>query len=686
MKNFTTESIRNVALIGHGGEGKTSLAEAVMFNAKVIDRMGSVDNGTSTMDYDQEEINRKISIGLSVGYAVWKDNKINLLDVPGFFDFEGEMISALQVTDAALVVTSASGSLAVGTERAFDMAAEKNLPTMLFVNGVNKENTNFEATIEAIREKYKKVVVLEYPIMDGTKMTGAVSVLDNKAYDLTGKEIPVPASFADLIETAKMEMTELAAETDDKLLEKFFETMELSDEEIAAGIQTAVLQGKATLALGGSATANFGVDRLMDAILRFLPSPDKCPVRKAEAKGAEIEVKADSNAVFVAQAFKTMVDPFFGKLNIVKVMSGTLQAGILVENTSKDGANEKISNIYFLRGKNQESTSTVYAGDICALAKLSSVSTGDILCADGLDINMSPIVVSEAVVSMAVYAKKQGDEDKIFAGLSKLHDEDTSFTVTKSQDTNEMLLSGAGEPHLEIINKKLKNKFGCEAELREPKIAYRETIRGTAEAEGKHKKQSGGAGQFGDVWVKFEPGAEDGEFEFVDAVVGGSVPRQFIPAVEKGLREAIKEGVLAGYPMINLKCTLFDGKYHPVDSKEIAFVTAAKLAYAEGCAKAGPYFLEPMMDATIVVPDQFQGAIIGDMSSKRRGNIKNSSTENGKTTIYAYVPKATMTKYATDLRSMTQGRGKFTIAFKDYAEVPAFEAQKIIEDAKKNAK
>ncbi|HIU82953.1 MAG TPA: elongation factor G [Candidatus Faecicola pullistercoris] len=683
MSKISTSAIRNVALIGHSGEGKTSLAEAILFNAKSIDRLGKVDNGNSTMDYDPEEISRKISISLGVGYANWKDVKINVIDTPGFFDFEGEVVSALHVADSAVVVTSASGQLSVGTEKMLDMAKEKKIPAILFVNGVNKENSSFADTIAAIREKYKNVVVAEIPVMDGLNMVGSVNVLEGKAYDLGGKEIEIPAGYKAMCDEFRAEMVEIAAESNDDYMMKFFDEGDLSDEEMLDGIQIAVKQDRAVLALGGTATANIGITRLMDAIVKYMPDPTARNNVGKDASGKEIAVKCDAAGPVCVQIFKTIVDPFFGKLNIFKVISGTVKGGLALKNVTKD-SEEKISTIYFLKGKNQEAADSVIAGDIGAFAKLSNVSTGDTLCGEGINVSMPEIVVPPAVFSMAIYAKKTGDEDKIFAGLNKLKDEDISFAVIKNQDTNEMLLSGIGEPHLDILNKKLKNKFGCEAELREPRIAYRETIKKTVEAEGKHKKQSGGAGQFGQCSVRFEPGAEDGEFEFVDAVVGGAVPRQFIPAVEKGLREAIKKGVLAGYPMVNLKCTLFDGKYHPVDSKEIAFITAAKLAYADGCSKANPVFLEPIMEVRVVVPDSYLGDIMGDMN-KRRGRILGTDLVDGKQVITAEVPQGEMAKYATDLRSMTQGRGMFTMKFVRYEEVPSTAAAKIIEDAKKRA-
>lgn len=444
-----------------------------------------------------------------------------------------------------------------------------------------------------------------------------------------------------------------------------------------------VKEGAAIGVFGGSALANFGVFNLMNNLISMMPSAAEAkPVVAFDENDKPTELKPDENAPVVIRIFKTIADPFVGRLSLFKVVSGTLKSGLTLKNASKD-SEEKISSIYFLKGKKQETVDAACAGDIGALAKLSNATTGDTL-SEGRELRLPPIELPKPVLSMAVYAAKKGDEDKIFGGLNRLKDEDISFTVTKNAETNEMLLSGVGETQLEILCRKLKNKFGVEAVLKEPRIAYRETIKKMAEAEGKHKKQSGGAGQFGQCSVRFEPGAADGQFEFVDAVVGGAVPRQFIPAVEKGLREAIKEGVLAGYPMVDLKCTLFDGKSHPVDSKEVAFVSAAKLAYAEGVAKAAPAILEPIYQLKITVPESFMGDILGDMN-KRRGRILGMEMVDGKQVINAECPLAEVLKYATDLRSMTQGRGSYEMEFVRYEEVPATQVPKIIEDAKKQA-
>ena len=679
MKSFATEFIRNIALIGHSGEGKTSLAEALLFSTKTVDRLGKVDDGNSTMDFDDEEIKRKISISMGVAYAIHRDTKINILDVPGFFDFEGEMVSALHAADSAVVVTSASGSLTVGTEKALEMCMEKEVPALIFVNAVNKENSDFFGTVDAITSKFNKVIPIELPIMEGGKMVGSVDVLTGSAKDLNGKAINAPQDLADKAASYKDQLMEMVAETDEDLMMKFFEGEAFTADEIQKGIHTAIATDAFIPLMAGNATTCSGIQSLLDIIVDYLPSPSAAHSAKAMVGGKEEAIKCDANAPFSAQVFKSIVDPYVGKLLIFKVLSGKLSSGDAMFNNTAEKP-EKAGALYILKGKKQEAVDSLNAGDIGALAKLVYTNTNDTLSAPDYKLQYSRIEFPQPVISYAVSANK--DEEKAIQGLIKMQDEDATFKVEKNVVTGDVLISGLGEAQLDIMCKRVKNKLGIDISWQEPRVAYKETIRKEASAEGKHKKQSGGAGQFGDVWIKFEPGAADGEFEFVDAVVGGAVPRQFIPAVEKGLREAIKEGVLAGYPMVNLKATLYDGKYHPVDSKEIAFVIAAKLSYDEACAKASPCFLEPIMTAKITVPSDYLGDILGDMN-KRRGRILFTDAEGSKQVITAEVPQAEMFRYATDLRSMTQGRGKFTMELARYEEVPGSANAKIIEDAKK---
>lgn len=680
MKTFTSNQIRNVVLLGHSGEGKTSLAEAILFNSKSIDRLGRVDDGTSTMDYDTEEINRKISIGLSAGYALWNDVKINVLDAPGFFDFEGEVVSALHVADSAVIVNGAGGYLPVGTDKALENVIKNKVPALLFINGINKENANFIQTVNAIKEKYPNVIPLELPILEGEKMIGAVNVIDKKAYMFDGTVADIPANMKAEAEELLFTLTEVAAETDDALLEKYFEGEPLTEDELLKGVKAGCISGKVILTLCGTATANKGVIDLMDAILKFMPDPTQGKVMKAEGKDGPIEIKCSDKGNFSAQIFKAIADPFVGKLLMFKVISGVLKSGDMVYNTNA-GKPEKIAAIYILKGKKQEIVSEIYAGDIGALAKLSYTNSGDTLCDKNDSIQFQAIDFPKPVISLHVTSEKQGEEEKVIVGLNRLLEEDSTFSLAKNVETGQMLISGLGEMQLDVICKKLKNKFNVEAKLQDPRIPYRETIRKTVEQQGKHKKQSGGHGQYGDVHIRFEPNPEGG-FVFNEEVVGGAVPRNFFPAVEKGLRECLSNGVLAGYTVVDLKATLYFGSYHDVDSSEMAFKLAAANAFKEGLVKASPTLLEPIYKAEITIPENYMGDILGDLN-KRRGRILGMEPVEGKQVISAEVPLAEMFKYATDLRSMTQGRGSFSMEFLRYEDVPALSAKKIIDEAAK---
>ena len=682
MAVFHKDKIRNIALIGHGGEGKTSLLEAMLYKTKAIDRLGKVNDGNTVSDYDQEEIARKMSISLSMAYVLYKDYKFNVLDVPGFFDFEGEMVAALSVADAAILVTGATGAVPVGAEKALEYCSEHNVPVFIWVNGVNKENSSFDATLQAYRDKYgAKVLAIELPIMQGTNMKGYVDAMQHKAFDTDGAEIAIPAELEGKLAEEDGILMEAVAEASEELMEKYFGGEDISAEEKRNGLRTRFAAGEVYPVVAGVAVDKPVLTALFDHIVDLFPAPGES-VKHGYTVGDKHEtVDIDENGKFAAQVFKTIVDPFIGKLLMFKVMRGKVSTGDTAYNVEAD-ENEKISSMSIIRGKKQEAVDQMFAGDIGAFAKLNYTTTNNTLCDPSEIVKFDPIEFPEPVISFAVSSADKGSEDKVFAGLNKMLDEDSTFTLEKNAETNEMIISGMGEMQLDIICKKVKNKFNATAVLKEPRIAYRETIKKTVEAEGKHKKQSGGAGQFGQCSVRFEPGAADGVFEFVDAVVGGAIPRQYIPAVEKGLREAAPKGILADYPVINLKCTVFDGKSHPVDSKEIAFITAAKLAFQDGCSRANPVFLEPIMHIDITVPDSYMGDIMGDLS-KRRGRILGTDSVNGKTVVSAEAPQAELAKYATDLRSMTQGRGKFVTKFERYEEVPASQAAKIIEDYKK---
>lgn len=686
MAEFEAKNIRNIALIGHGGEGKTTLAEAMLFNARAIDRQGKTDDGNTTMDFDPEEIAKKISISLAVANCTYKNTKFNIIDVPGFFDFEAEFNLAMTVASSAIVVCGATGTLTVGTEKALDYCISHQMPTMIFINGMDKENANYKGTLTALQEKYgNKIAPLQIPYLVDQKMKGYVSVVENKLYQF-GEGAPVIVDVPDNLKSEAEQLfgniIEVAAENDDKLLDKFFAGETLTQEEINYGIGVGLKLGSSMPVYCGSALSNKGIISFMNEIVACAPTPaDSKPIAAVDSHGKAVEIIHDSRKPLVVRIFKTIADPFVGRLSMFKVISGVLKSGMSVRNSTKD-ADEKISSIYFMRGKKQEPAESAQAGDIGAISKLTVTTTGDTLCDQSNIVILPQIEMPPQVLSMAVYAAKKGEEDKVFSGLARLSDEDVSFSVSKNAETNEMLLNGVGEAQLELLVKKLKNKFGVEAVLKEPRLAYREAIKRSVEAEGKHKKQSGGAGQYGHCKIRFEPGEQN--FEFVDAVVGGAVPRQFIPAVEKGLLEAITKGVLAGYPMVNLKATLFDGSYHDVDSKEIAFKMAAAIAYKEGCIKANPVILEPIYSMKITVPDSFMGDILGDMN-KRRGRILGMEMSGSNQVINAEAPLSEIMKYATDLRSMTQGRGKYTIEFNRYEEVPMQQTAKIIEEAKKLA-
>ncbi len=686
MEKILAQNIRNVAIIGHSGEGKTSLAEAILFNGKSIDRLGNTADKNTVMDYDGEELARGISISLACAYTNWNGVKINIIDVPGFFDFQGEFEQAMRAVGSAVLVAEANGQVSVGAEKAVDYCLRRHIPLMIFVNGIDKENSDYVATVKAFHDKYgKKISPTHLPIIIDSKMKGYVSVISGKAFEFTKggrNEIEVPENLKSELEMLKETLTEAAAESSEVLLDKYLSEGTLTNEEIVAGVRYGLLTGDTIPIMGGSATQNMGVINLMYEICDLLPSPlERKAVLATDAEGEIQQIICDLEKPFSGQVFKTVADPFVGKLNMIRIFTGSLKSGMMVYN-STTGQKERINNLYVMKGKKQEAVSELFAGDIGAVNKLTCTNTGDTLCDESFKIKYYDIPLPSPVLTMAISAAKSGEEDKVFQGLNRLSEEDLTFKVEKDADTGELVIRGQGETQLDILCKKLKAKFGCEALLREPKVAYKETITSSAQAEGKHKKQSGGAGQFGVVNIKFEPGAADGEFEFINAIVGGAVSKPFAMATEKGLREAIQKGVLAGYPMTNLKCTLFDGKEHPVDSKEVAFVSAAKIAYDEGVKLASPTILEPVYSYTITVPDNYTGDILGDMN-KRRGRILGMEPVDGKQQIQAEAPLAEMMKYATDLRSMTQGRGSFEGVFARYEEVPFDTRKKIIAEANK---
>lgn len=685
MKIYSAENVRNIAVVGHGSEGKTTLVEAALFKAGHLDRMGRVEDGTTATDYDPEEIKRHISISTAMAPVEWKETKINLIDAPGYFDFVGEQLQAMKLADAAMIVVGATSGIPVGAEKAFKMSKEAGVSQFFFINQMDREHADFAKTLDQLRHKFGSgVVALTIPLVDSGKVTGYIDVIEQKAMMADGKGYrpqPVPAELVDYVVDRRIELVEAAAENDDELLEKYFNGDALSAEEVFGGLKIGILNGEIQLVLAGSAVQGALIDVLLDAIVALMPSPEQRPAQMGKTDGGnDREVPYQVNAPFAAQVIKTVADPFVGKLSIFRVYAGTLKAGMTVYNTKAE-KQEKIGTVYAMRGKKQNDVVWLSAGDIGAVAKLQYTNTGDTLCDPAEHVTFDRIEFPKPCISMAISAKKKGEEDKVFGGLSRLEEEDPTFEVTKDPDTGETLIRGMGEMHLEVVTNKLKQKFGVEAELKDPQVPYRETIRKSVKAEGKHKKQSGGHGQFGHVWIEFEPLLE-GDFEFVDKVVGGVVPRNFIPAVEKGLRENLSRGVLAGYPMVGIRATLYDGSYHPVDSSEMAFKTAARLALRKGCAEASPVLLEPIMRAEVTVPDEYMGDVIGDMNRRRGRILGMDPLGNGEQVVLAEVPLAEMFKYATDLRSMTHAHGSFVLTFDRYEDVPGNIAQKVIEARK----
>ncbi|MFZ5985621.1 MAG: elongation factor G [Bacillota bacterium] len=686
MKDLVTERIRNVCLMSHGGAGKTTLAEAMLFNTGVLERFGKVEDGTTTSDYDPEEIKRKNSISTTICPCEWNDHKINVIDTPGYFDFVGEVKQGIRVADSAVILVSAKSGLAVGTEKAWAYTKERKIPKMFFINKMDDENSNFFGVLDQLVDTFgKNVVAFEIPIVEGGKFSGYVNIITMKAKKFDKDKLvdtDIPSSIKDKIEEIKNALNEAVAETSEELMEKFFDGQEFTPEEVSKGLRQGIKDGTLVPVFCGSAVNNLGVKILMDSIIDFMPSPaDSGDVKlKKAGKDEELELKVSKDAPLSALVFKTIADPFVGKISMLRVYSGTLKSDSIVYNTTTDKT-EKISQLFILRGKKNIPVDKLVAGDIGAVAKLQQVNTNDTLCDQSNPVVLDKIVYPEPVISMAVEPKSKGDEEKISSGLHKLQDEDPTFKVSINSETHQTLISGVGEIHLDVIVSKLKSKFGVSVDLTDPKVPYREAIKKKVKVEGKHKKQSGGHGQYGHVWIEFEPGDKE-ELTFEEKIFGGAVPRQYFPAVEKGLQESIKKGVLAGYPVVNLKATLVDGSYHSVDSSEMAFKIAAHIAYKKGLEQASSILLEPIAHVEVYVPESYMGEIIGDLN-KRRGRILGMNPQdNGIQQVVAEVPQAEMFKYATDLTSMTQGRGSFKLWFERYDEAPAHVSQKVIEEAK----
>jgi elongation factor G len=684
MREYKPEELRNVVLVGHGSSGKTTLSEAMLFDAGAISRLGRVEDRNTVSDYDEEEQARGFSVNSTVLPLEWQDRKLNVLDVPGYMDFVGEVKAAIRATDGAVLIICAASGVEVGAEMHWTYLDEARVPRLIFVNKMDRDNASFARTLEQLRTKFDKTFVpVQLPIGAQDAFAGVVDLIAMKAYvGPDSQEAAVPADLRDQASEARQQMMEFAAESDDELMMKYLDGEELTADEIRAGLAAGSNAGKIILVLAGSANKNIGVRRLMDAIVSYMPNPAQ--VQRQAQDGAtkeEVALAADPAGPLAVQVFKTLADPFVGRLSYFRVVSGTFPADSRVYNPLKS-AEERVGQLFMARGKEQTTVPSVKAGDIGVVSKLSVTSTGDTLCDRGRPIILPPIVYPEPLFSVAVFPKTKADLDKMGAGLSRLVEEDPTLHVQRELETNETILSGMGESHIQIAARRLAGKFGVEITTEMPTIPYRETITKTASAQGRHKKQTGGRGQFGDVYIRFEPLERGAGFEFASEVFGGSVPKNYIPAVDKGLREIKDAGIIAGFPTVDFKAVIYDGSYHAVDSSELAFKLAAHLAFRAGIPDAGPVLLEPVVEIVVTVPENFMGDILGDLNT-RRARVLGMEQARGNGIVTALVPLAEIQRYATDLRSMTQGRGYYTMKISHYDIVPPHLVEKIAEEAKK---
>ena len=683
MKVYKTENVRNLALVGHSGSGKTNLTESMLFQSGATKRLGNVTDKNTLSDFSKEEMERGTSIGTSIIPVEWRNFKVNIIDTPGYMDFSGEVIGALRASEAALLVIDATSGIEVGTERAWKYAENIGLPRIIFINKIDGENVNFRKLMEELEESFgKKVIPFSVPIGEGENFVGVTDVIYQKGFkyeNAAPKETELNHDQVKATERMYEEIAEVVAGSDEVLMEKYFNGEKFTREDLLRGVTTALLEGDAVPLLVGSGEKGIGIDILLNTIVNYMPAPnDKrahTGFRYEEGEEREISEKDP----FAAVVFKTITDPFVGKISIFKVISGKLKKDTPLYNSSKEEA-EKLGGVYVIRGKNQIEVEEICAGDIGATTKLVVTGTGDTLCTKDHIVKYKRIKYPQPVLFYAIEAKTKGDEEKLSTSLRKLREEDPSFVIERNAETKQLTIGGLGQVQLDVILEKLKNMFGVEVVKVPFIIPYRETIKKTASVQGKHKKQSGGAGQYGDVWVRFEPCQED--FVFDEEVFGGSVPKNYFPAVEKGIIEAKEHGVLAGYPVTNFKAVLYDGSYHDVDSNEMSFKIAASIAFKKGMEEANPVLLEPIMKVEVSIPDSYLGDVMGDMN-KRRGRILGMDQQrDGSQLLIAEAPQSEMFEYSIDLRAMTQGRGNFNMEFVRYEEVPANISQKVIEKAK----
>jgi len=687
MKVYDAASIRNVALVGHSGSGKTQLASAILADAGMINRFGKVDEGTTVTDFDEEEIARKHTLSASVAYAEWNKQKINLIDTPGMGNFFADARAALNVADAAIVVVDAVGGVMVQTEKIWLAAEELGMPRLVVVNRLDRDRASLERTLTSLRESLNRTVIpIQLPIGEESDFRGVVDLVSKKAYtfqaDESGKstEAAVPADMTAAVNSAREALIEMVAENDEHLMEKFFEAGTLTDDELIAGLRSATLGAKLFPLVCTSALRNVGVAQLLDAIVAFLPSPVDRPFKGIDKAGAEVARPADEKGALSAFVWKTIADPFAGRITMFRVVSGAVKADSTVHNKGKD-APERLGHLMLMQGKTATNVPEIKAGDLGAVAKLKDTLTNDVLGEKTDPVTFPPIQFPEPVLAYAIEPKSRGDEDKISTSMHRLEEEDPSIRYSRDPQTKELLLAGQGQLHIEVTVAKLKRRFSVDVNLKPPRIPYRETIKASTEAHGRHKKQTGGHGQFGDCKIKVEPLARGADFEFVDDIFGGSIPRQFVPAVEKGIQDARTRGYLAGYPMVDFRVTVYDGSYHDVDSNELSFKLAGSLAFKDAMTRARPTILEPIMNVEVYAPSDFAGDLMGDLNG-RRGRIAGMDTRGVMTIIKAQVPMSEMLTYEQHLTSATGGRGTYHMEYSHYDEVPAHLQTKIIAAAK----
>jgi elongation factor G len=685
VKRYPADRIRNIAVAGHGGTGKTTLVEAMLFAAKAIDRLGKVEDGTTTTDFDAEEIRRKITVNAALAPLEWRDVKINLIDTPGYPDFVGEVVGALRAVENALVVVDATAGVEVQTEKVWALADREHLSRLVVVTRMDREHAAFAKTAEGLAERFgRRVVPVQWPVGAAAGFSGVVDLVTMTGHGASGPLAldALPAETRSAAQAARERLVEAVAETDDALTETYLDKGELTPDALASGLQAAVRHGRLVPVLCVAAPRAAGVGPLLDALARWLPSPQERTLAARDAKGGEVTLAPGVSGLLAAQVFKTMADPYVGKLSYLRVFAGTLASDSQVWNANKTRL-ERLGQLFTLRGKHQEPAPELGAGDIGAVAKLAETSTGDTLTDKDHPVLLPPIEFPKPAMAMAIEPKSKADEDKLSSALSRLMEEDHTLQVHRASEMKQTVIAGMGESHLEIVADRLKRKFGVEVTLSVPRVPYRETVRGHARVQGKYKRQTGGRGQYGDCWIELDPRPRNEGYEFVDKIFGGAIPRNFIPSVEKGVKEAMEEGVVAGYPVIDVRVTLVDGSYHDVDSSDMAFKIAGSMAFKKAMAEARPVLLEPIMNVTVRVPEDQMGDIIGDLNSKRARIQGMEPGGDGTSIVRAQAPMAELLRYASDLRSITGGRGTFEMEFSHYDEVPAHIAERVIGEAKK---